>query len=1093
MYHKKQSCKFFLAVSLALLVNVLPLTAQVTPFAPSGKQLNEAFGAQDKTAFMTPAKVYYPETWFHFIGGNVAKNGITADLEAIAGAGTSGVTLFHGQFGGKWPGVDPQITCLSPLWEDAVKHTATEARRLGLKFMMENCPGWAMSGGPWIKPENAMRELVWSRKDVKGGRIKVQLAMPQPSAEPWRDYKDVAVLAFPRPLGDEGDSLKLIAVKSNGNSALEDMLLNRSQKAVNLEPATTDKPNSFEITFAKDVIIRTIQLPSVNSLNTTWAYEPNIGIKMQAILPDGKAIEILNKKLPQSNFQDDMPLSLACSKDVKATKFNVTIINKYTMRMAFVKFLSAAKEDNWETKAAWVLRSVGSTDGKYSQNKKAYIDPAQVRDISNFVNTKGELNWTAPPGNWTIMRIGHVNSGKKNGPAPPEGTGWECDKLSANGADAQFAGYIGHLSGGDGPLKNGLLTGMLMDSWECGSQTWTSNMEAEFEQRTKYPLRKWLPALMGYVLTDQETTFSFLRDWKGVINDLFTNNFYGRMATLAKQNNLSISYETSAGDVFPGDLLEYYKFADVPMCEFWQPMTPGFVGSLNFKPIKPCASAARLYGKLRVAAEAFTSFDLTYDEQWQMLKEIANVNMAEGVTHLVYHTYTHNPRTDFLPPGTSFGAHIGTPFLRGETWWKHMPYLNAYFARCSYLLERGKPISDVLWYLGDEIDHKPDQNAPFPAGFKYDYCNPDILLNRLSVTNGMITTPEGITHKVLWLPQTTHMLPQTLKKLNSLIRAGAIVIGNAPKQPGTLVGGKDAQLQFNTMVKNIWGDGTVKGLRHVGKGIVISGTSLSSALNELKMAPDVSGDTTMWVHRKIEGADWYFVAAPKGKAFKGTVSFRTTGNAEIWDPVNGSIKAIAAQKNGHRTSVNLDLPQAGSCFVVFRHDNNIEKVPATTLASTQAIGNNWTLEFPDGWGAPQSVQLSELKPWKDIDMPAEGKSFSGTVAYTTTFEAGKADTSNNYILNLGNVAMIAKVIVNGKDAGTVWAAPYQLDITKVLVPGKNTLKVEVTSTWFNRLVYDAGQPEDKRKTWTIEGPSKDNALRVSGLLGPVTLLTEKVN
>lgn len=1093
MYHKKQSCKFFLAVSLALLVNVLPLTAQVTPFAPSGKQLNEAFGAQDKTAFMTPAKVYYPETWFHFIGGNVAKNGITADLEAIAGAGTSGVTLFHGQFGGKWPGVDPRITCLSPLWEDAVKHTATEARRLGLKFMMENCPGWAMSGGPWIKPENAMRELVWSRKDVNGGKIKVQLITPQPSAEPWRDYKDVAVLAFPRPLGDEGDSLKLIAVKSNGNSALEDLLLNRSQKAVNLEPATTDTPNSFEITFAKDVIIRTIQLPSVNSLNTTWAYEPNIGIKMQAIFPDGKAIEILNKKLPQSNFQDDMPLSLACSKDVKAKKFKVTIINKYTMRMAFVKFLSAAKEDNWETKAAWVLRSVGPTDGKYSQNKKAYIDPAQVRDISNFINTKGELNWTAPPGNWIIMRIGHVNSGKKNGPAPPEGTGWECDKLSANGADAQFAGYIGHLSGGDGPLKNGLLTGMLMDSWECGSQTWTSNMEAEFEQRTKYPLRKWLPALMGYVLTDQETTFRFLRDWKGVINDLFTNNFYGRMATLAKQNNLSISYETSAGDVFPGDLLEYYKFADVPMCEFWQPMTPGFVGSLNFKPIKPCASAARLYGKLRVAAEAFTSFDLTYDEQWQMLKEIANVNMAEGVTHLVYHTYTHNPRTDFLPPGTSFGAHIGTPFLRGETWWKHMPYLNAYFARCSYLLERGKPISDVLWYLGDEIDHKPDQNAPFPAGFKYDYCNPDILLNRLSVTNGMITTPEGITHKVLWLPQTTHMLPQTLKKLNSLIRAGAVVIGNAPKQPGTLVGGKDAQLQFNAMVKNIWGDGTVKGLRHVGKGIVISGTSLSSALNELEMAPDVSGDTTMWVHRKIEGADWYFVAAPKGKAFKGTVSFRTTGNAEIWDPVNGSIKAIAAQKNGDRTSVNLDLPQAGSCFVVFRHDNNIEKVPATTLASTQAIVNNWTLEFPDGWGAPQSVQLSELKPWKDIDMPAEGKAFSGTVAYTTTFEAGKADTSNNYILNLGNVAMIAKVIVNGKDAGTVWAAPYQLDITKVLVPGKNTLKVEVTSTWFNRLVYDAGQPEDKRKTWTIEGPSKDNALRVSGLLGPVTLLTEKVN
>lgn len=1090
---KKQLRKPFLIILWVFLVNLLPSSAQVAPFAPSGKQLNDVFGSQDKAAFITPAKVYYPETWFHFIGGNVAKNGITADLEAIAGAGTSGITLFHGQFGGKWPGVDPQITCLSPLWEDAVKHTASEAKRLGLKFSMENCPGWAMSGGPWIKPENAMRELVWSRKDItaRKGKIKIQLLMPQPSAEEWRDYKGIAVLAFPTPLGDEGDSLKLASVNSNGNNDLEEVVLRKSKKSVALKPVTKEQANWFEVTFPKDVIIRTIQLPSVNSMNTTWAYEPSIKIKVQAIQADGKSIEILNKDLPQSNFQDDIPLSLACSKDLRAKKFKVTIVNKHTMNLSFINFQSAARENNWETEAAWVLRSVGSSNEKYDQDNRAYVDPMSVRDISSYVNADGSLEWNAPPGRWTILRIGHVNAGKKNGPAPPEGTGWECDKLSVNGANAQFAGYIGHLSGRDGALKNGLLTGMLMDSWECGSQTWTSNMEAEFMSRTKYPLRKWLPALMGYVLTDQETTFRFLHDWKSVINDLFANNFYGRMTTLAKKNNLSVSYETSAGDVFPGDIMEYYKFADVPMCEFWQPLTPGFVGSLNFKPIKPCASAARLYGKQRVAAEAFTSFDLTYDEQWQMLKEVANVNMAEGVTHLVYHTYTHNPRTDFLPPGTSFGAHIGTPFLRGETWWKHMPYLNAYFARCSYLLERGKPVSDVLWYLGDEIDHKPDQNAPFPAGFKYDYCNPDVLLNRLSVVNGLITTPEGLTYKVLWLPATTHMLPQTLQKLNALVRAGATVVGDAPKQLGTLVGGKNAQLQFNTLVKNIWGDNRTKGIRSVGKGSVISGTILSTALNQLKMTPDITGDTVLWTHRKIEGADWYFVAAPKGRPFKGKLSFRTTGNAEIWDPVNGSVKQVVSHKADGRTSVDFDLPQAGSCFVVFNHDNTTMEVPTTTLASTQTIGTSWALNFPDGWGAPHSIHLNELKPWKDLDMPEEGKAFSGTATYTTTFEAANTDAASDYILNLGNVAMIAKVTVNGKDVGTVWSAPYQVDITKALTRGKNTLSVEVTSTWFNRLAYDAGQPEEKRKTWTIEGPSQGSPLRVSGLLGPVTLLVEK--
>ncbi|MEO3405435.1 glycosyl hydrolase [Mucilaginibacter sp. CAU 1740] len=1091
MYNKKQFCQFLLAASAFISLGVLPSAAQVAPFTPSSKQLNEAFGAQDKIAFMTPAKVYYPETWFHFIGGNVAKEGITADLEAIAGAGTSSITLFHGQFGGKWPGVDPQITCLSPLWEDAVKHAATEAKRLGLKFSMENCPGWAMSGGPWIKPENAMRELVWSRKDITAtkGKIKMQLPMPQPSNEEWRDYKNIAVLAFPRPLGD--DTLKLASVKRNGDASLEDLLLGKSKKAVALNPFTKQHPNWFEVAFAKDVVIRTIQLPSVNSLNTTWAYEPAINIKVQAITPDGKSVEILNKDLPQSNFQDDVPLSLACSKDIRAKKFKVIINNKYRMNLSFINFSSAAKENNWETEAAWVLRSVGPSNEQYSQNKKAYVDPITVRDISSFVNDEGVLEWTAPPGQWTILRVGHVNAGKKNGPAPPEGTGWECDKLSANGANAQFAGYIGRLSGSEGPLKNGLLTGMIMDSWECGSQTWTANMETEFQQRTQYSLRKWLPALMGYVLTDQETTFRFLRDWKGVINDLFTNNFYGRMTALAKKNNLSVSYETSAGDVFPGDIMEYYKFADVPMCEFWQPITPGFVGSLNFKPIKPCASAARLYGKPRVAAEAFTSFDLTYDEQWQMLKEVANVNMAEGVTHLVYHTYTHNPRTDFLPPGTSFGAHIGTPFLRGETWWKHMPYLNAYFARCGYLLERGKPVSDVLWYLGDEIDHKPDQNAAFLEGFKYDYCNPDALLHRLSVTNGMITTPDGLSYKVLWLPATTHMLPQTLEKLNQLVRAGAVVIGNAPKQLGTLVGGKNAQQRFSAMVKSIWGNENSKGMRNVGKGTVIARTPLSTALNQLKMTPDVGGDSVLWVHRKIEGADWYFVAAPKGKAFKGKLDFRTSGNAEIWDPVNGSVKPVTGNNENDRTSIDFDLTQGSSCFVVFNHNGKAADAPVTNIVSTQTIGNNWTLEFPDNWGAPRSVQLNELKPWKDIDMPEEGKAFSGTATYTTTFDATGADVANSFILNLGKVAMIAKGTVNGKDVGTVWSTPYQLDISKALTPGKNTLQVEVTSTWFNRLVYDANQPEEKRKTWTIDGPSKDEQLRTSGLLGPVTLLVEK--
>lgn len=1075
-------------ISLFLLfvsADVLAQNNEVAPIVPSATVLNREFGSHDRELFLSPDKVFYPETWFHFIGGNVSYEGITADLEAIAEAGISGVHFFHGQQGGKWPATGEDIECMSEKWEEAVRFVAEECKRLNLRFTIQNCPGWAMSGGPWIKPENAMRLLVSSATIVNvSEKVKLSLPQPQPSSEEWRDYRDIAVLAFPTPAGEKYARPQPMKVVGGGSYDWQRPVVNN--QGITLAPSLNDA-NWVEISYDKPTVVRTLQLSSVQGFNHNMCYDPGVIIRLYAYDKSGNRTQVLDVPMPQASWQDDATISLACKEVDGAVKYRIEIENQYNMNLNCLNMLSVALKNSWESEAGWTLRSPEREGDDLVQADEAYIKLGDVIDVTQYFSADGNFEWKAPSsGDWTILRLGHINAGRKNAPAPPSGTGWECDKLSTEGPEAHFAGYVGMLA--DGALKGGLLGGLLLDSWECKTQTWTAKMEQEFERVSGYELRKWLPAVQGYVIEDPETTSRFLLDWRTTIGDLFANKFYRRMAELGHEKGLSVMYETAAGDVFPADILEYFKYADVPMCEFWHPFSNGYVGDLNFKPIRPTASAARIYGKPRVNAESFTSFNLTWDEHWQMLKEVADFNAVEGVTHNVFHTYTHNPQVDYLKPGTSFGATIGTPFLRGQTWWKHMNEFTTYLARCSYMLERGRAVSDVLWYLGDEIAHKPSQKELFPAGYRFDYCNPDVLLNRLTVVDGKLVTPEGYSYRLIWIPDTKRMLPETLEKLLSLIKQGAVVVADAPKSLATLRDAKRSQKRFDSAVRAIWGKSKAGEIKRIGKGAILSGVELDEALKMFGLKPDVVGDVR-WLHRQVEGADWYFVTPEQGVVFDGEVKFHALGNVEIWDPVTGESRSVASQAEGEYTAINLNLPQAGSCFVVIHNGEATQKEKPFDVAEVKPVDGEWTLSFPDGWGLPSQVKVEELKAWKDLNLSAEGKAFSGSVKYSTKFVAAKA--SGRVELDLGKVDMIATVKLNGKPLRTLWCAPYTLDVTDAIVEGENVLEVEVTSTWFNRLVYDASLPEAERKTWTISGPSADNALRESGLMGPVKLVFGK--
>lgn len=1038
---------------MALLVSCQPQNAE------------QPFGPQDVAHFQNPPAENRPETWFHFIGDNVSREGVEADLTAISEAGIGGIHWFHGAFGGRWPGVEHPVVPLSEEWEQMVGHMARTAHEKGLRLTLQTCPGWAMAGGPWIEPEEAMRDLVWSRTDVPGGlKASVQLPKGQPSEEEWRNYQDICVLAFPTPEGDTGSPLTVQGMDIEG------------------EDWSRTGNHIFRFSVQDNAPIRTLEMPSVESLGRAWCNEPGVRVSLKAIQADDGEIVLADAQLPMVSWQDIEPFVLAVNEVAPAKEYELCIRNEHPINLRFVRFYSGSQQNDWHAAAGRTLRAKELYQGHARRSAASYVQTEEIIDLTALMDPDGRLEWQVPDERtWTILRYGHVNIGYKNGPAPTEATGWECNKLDRSGALKQFTHYVGRLQ--NGPVA-GLASGMLMDSWECYNQNWTSGMEDSFAAENHYSLRQWMPALSGYVLDCPETTARFLTDWRRTRSNLYISEFFQPMVEQAHAAGMQVQYETAAADVVAMDPLEYYKWADVPMCEFWQPLTENFVGSLNFKPIKPTASAAHIYGKRRVAAESFTSFELTWDEHWEMLKEVANLNVSEGVTHFVFHTYTHNPQVGFLPPGTSFGNRIGTPFLRGQTWWPYMPYLTTYLARLSYLLERGRPVIDVLWYLGDEVGNKPDQLAAFPAGFKYDYCNPDVLLNRLDVQDGQLCTPDGQRYRVLWIPENERMLPQTVEKLYRLIRAGARVVAGPPQSLATLQADAGTEGQFQKTIGRIWTKR--REIASLGKGSIAWDVPLEEALTAWGLQPQLKADggEVLWYERETAGARWFFVAAPVDGEFHGTLDLLAEGEAEYWDPVNGKIKGLVSEAVGPYQRVRLDLERAQNAFIVFRQKGAVSPAEEPLPASPVEL-KDWTVSFPEGWGAPNQLELNGLRAWKDLPLGPEGRAFSGTAIYETTFDWN--GESRPAELDLGCVDMIADVRINGHAAGVLWASPYRLDIGRWVKPGSNLLQIHVTGTWYNRLAYDANLPEVQRKTWTIAGPDAGSPLHESGLLGPVTL------
>ncbi|MDD2456408.1 MAG: glycosyl hydrolase [Kiritimatiellae bacterium] len=934
--------------------------------------------------------------WYIWNGGNVSKRGVTGDLEAIAGAGVSGIHFMHIGHGEQKPSpyCPSQIRCMDANWADAITHLGRECKRLGLKLTVQNCPGWSQSGGPWVPIEYAQRDIAAAVSHVKGGGAFDLPAIPEANADAVSDWRDIALLAFPMPLGEETGELNPVSIVTNGDERV--------------------------FTFVEPVTIRTIDFYNVDNFHKSYPYHaPWIEATLEAKTASGYEIAFKGL-LPKSSWRDYVySMNVACDEKTSAT-WRYRLDHKYPIqRNRDPKFYAAARQTNWEMKSGRVLRSLMRRPFP-RQNPAAWVRRGEI-----ILFHTGDDRRLPEGRDWIVMRFGNVNSKRVNAPAPKEATGWECDKLDPAGIESHFRGYVKYLN--EGPLK-GLLGGMLVDSWECFGQTWTKRMPEYFKKANGYDVTPYLPSLFGYVIDNPEKTEKFLYDWRRLVGDLITKNYFGRMAELAHEAGITVVYQTAFGDIISGDALEYWKYSDEPMCEFWSPHADektGFVGSHAYKPVRPCASAAHVYGKRRVTAEAFTEWGISWREDFKSLKGVADRHFARGVTHLAINHYSHRQDPDMPPPGQYSGLN-GVPFTCSQTWWKEIRRFTGYFRTCEELLEAGRPANDVLWYLGDSVDHLPDAYADFPEGYAFDYLNQDALLTRIEWKNGCFTTPDGTAWSVLWVPDTYFMRPETKAKLDALAASG-----------GRIVYGGVAELKAV--------------LKSAVAPSVITTPRLGGYPNE----------DFMWLRREDGDTERYFICAGTN-GWRGFVEFRSEKPATVFDPVT---KRRGGWKNGGA----IELPPNGSLFVEF--------------APVARFGK-WKLTIPGG-GDP--VVLDSPASWSTIvQLPREVRSFSGTAVYETEFALSG---DGEYEIDLGAVETVAKVFVNGEEIATLWCDPYCSAFTGR--KGMNSLRIEVTNNWRNRVIYETGLPMEKRKLWMDPPkhywPKATDPFDPSGIAGPVTI------
>jgi len=565
------------------------------------------------------------------------------------------------------------------------------------------------------------------------------------------------------------------------------------------------------------------------------------------------------------------------------------------------------------------------------------IDPREIVNLTNQLDKEGVLSWQVPEGEWTILRIGHTLTGEINHPAVPEGRGLECDKMSREALDIHWAGMMEKIISDIGPLAGKVLNNSLIDSYEKYGQNWTPLFRQEFERRRGYKLLDYLPVFTGRIVESREISERFLWDLRLTIAELFAENYFGRFSELCHKNGMMSSAEAYGNGPF--DAITCGGRADIPMAEFFVMWSIDGVGKI-------AASTAHIYGKTIVGAEAFTA--IPGEGRWKNdpygLKSLGDLTFTEGINRLIFHRYTHQPWKD-VKPGMTMGQ-WGFHFERTVTWFEQGRAWLEYLARCQYMLQKGLLAADVCYFAGES------PYADFPihpelktTGYDYDVCNTEVLLTRMTVQNGRLVLPDGMSYSLLVLPDSRFMTPQTLARIRKLVHDGATVLGRRPEESPSLTDYPMCDRKVKDLADELWGDGEGEstGERIFGKGRVIWGEPLKQVLRKMGLRPDfeyLKPDAKLsFIHRVVNETDIYFVSNQGRRSQEVECTFRVAGKVpELWHPDTGKMEMAPEYRvEDGRTIIPLRFEPAGSMFVIFREKAGHEEylVKSTRIGPTR--------------------------------------------------------------------------------------------------------------------------------------------------------------